>query len=55
MVVLAGARVGATGAEVAGGSEGLDAGNVWDRDEFSGDGELDLRDLTDAADRDGPR
>jgi hypothetical protein len=54
-VVLAGARVGAAGAEVAGGREGLAAGNVWDRDEFSGDGEVDLRDLTDAADRDGPR
>lgn len=52
---IVGVRVGAAGADVAGGSEGLVAGNVWDRDEPDGDVEMDLNDLTDAADRDGPR
>lgn len=52
---IVGVRVGAAGADVAGGSEGLVAGNVWDRDELDGDVEIDLNDLVDAADRDGPR
>jgi hypothetical protein len=61
-VVLAGAlggivgvRVGAAGAEIAGGSEGLDDCNVWDRDGLRGIEEEDVDDLIDAADRDGPR
>jgi hypothetical protein len=47
--------VGAAGAEVVGGSDGLVAGSVWDRDELCLEGEVDLNDLTDAADREGPR
>jgi hypothetical protein len=50
----AGVRVGTAGAEVAGGSEGLAGGNVCDREGLGGKVEDD-DDLTDAADRDGPR
>ena len=62
MVVLADAldgtvcvRVGAAGAEVVGGIEGLAGGKVWVRDGLDGNDEEDVDDLTDEADRDGPR
>ena len=48
-------RVGATGAEVAGGIEGLGGGKVWARDGLDGNEEEDVDDLIDEADRDGPR
>jgi len=61
-VVLAGAlsgivgvRVGAAGAEVAGGSEGLADCDVWDRDGLRGNEEEDVDDFIDEADREGPR
>jgi len=47
-------RVGATGAEVAGGMEGFVGGNVWDLDGLDNE-EEDVDDLRDEADRDGPR
>lgn len=49
-----GARAGEGGAEVADGREGLTGGSVWDRNGFEND-EEDAEDLTDAADREGPR
>jgi hypothetical protein len=48
-------RAGAAGAEVAGGIEGLDGGKTWVRDGLDGNDEEDVDDLTDEADRDGPR
>lgn len=48
-------RVGAAGAEVAGGIEGLAGGKVWVRDGLDGNDEEDVDDLRDEADRDGPR
>jgi hypothetical protein len=49
-----GARAGEAGAEAAGGRDSLAVGSVWDRNGFEND-EEDAEDLTDAADRDGPR
>jgi hypothetical protein len=46
-----GTRAGAAGAEVAGVREGLVGGSVWDRENDEDDAE----DLTDEADREGPR
>jgi len=51
---IVGVVAGTAGAEVAGGNEGLAGGNVWDRVGLGGN-EKDVDDLTDAADRDGPR
>jgi hypothetical protein len=51
---IVGVLAGTAGAEVAGGNEGLAGGNVWDRVGLGGN-ETDVDDLTDAADRDGPR
>jgi hypothetical protein len=48
-------RVGAAGAEGAGGSEGMAECDVWDRDGLCGIEEEDVDDRRDAADRDGPR
>lgn len=62
MVVLADAldgtvsvRVGAAGAEVAGGIVGLAGGKKWARDGLDGKDEEDVDDLRDEADLDGPR
>lgn len=52
---IVGARVGAAGAEVAAGSEGLADCNVWDRVGLRGNEEEDVEDFKEAADRDGPR
>lgn len=48
-------RVGAAGAEGAGGSEGLADSDVWDRDGLRGIKGEDVDERRDAADRDGPR
>jgi hypothetical protein len=48
-----GVLVSTAGAQVAGGNEGLAGGNVWDRVGLGGNEDVD--DMTDAADRDGPR
>jgi len=47
--------VGAAGAEVAGGIDGLAGGKKCVRDGLDGNDEEDVDDLTDEADRDGPR
>lgn len=52
---IVGVRVGAAGAEVAGGSEGLADCDAWDRDGFRGMEEEDVDDFIEEADRDGPR
>ncbi len=49
-----GARAGEAGAEVADGRKGLAGGSVWDRNGFEND-EEGAEDLTDVADREGPR
>lgn len=49
-----GTRAGAAGAEVAGVREGLVGGSVWDRNGLDND-DSDADDLTDEADREGPR
>ena len=47
-----GERKAVVGAEMAGGREGLVGGSVWDRNGLEND---DTEDLTDEAEREGPR